>query len=105
MPSKLLQNVTITVHEDCGNSPKNLLLRDFNIAAAKGDLSFVAQHIADDVIWRLYEPAGQKHIQGKENVIREYKDNLVIVPVRFSIDTVISHGKTGAVNGTIVAED
>lgn len=65
--------VKIIVSADCGNSPKNLLLRDFNIAVAKGNLSFVEQNIADT-------------------------HNLIIVPLEVVIDTVITHGDAGAVN-------
>ncbi len=96
---------TVTFPEDCGNSPRNLLLRDFNIAAAKGDLSFVERHLAEDVTWCLFEPAGQKTIHGREKVLDELKNNLVIEPVEFAIETVITHGKHGAVNGTIKATD
>jgi hypothetical protein len=90
---------------DCGNSPKKLLLRDFNAAVAKGSLSVIKQYITDKVIWHLFEPAGQKQIFGRDNVLREYKDNLIIKPVEFVINTVITHGNAGAVNGAIKAED
>src|SRR5574341_769874 len=96
--------VKITVSADCGNSPKNLLLRDFNIAVAKGNLSFVEQNIIEDVTWHLFEPSGQKQIHGRDNVIEEYTHNLVIVPLEVVIDTVITHGDAGAVNGAIKAK-
>lgn len=96
---------TVTWTKDCGNSPKNLFVRDFNIAAAKGDLSFVKRHLAQDVTWYLFEPAGQKTISGREKVLDELKNNLVIEPVEFAMETVITHGKHGAVNGTIKATD
>jgi hypothetical protein len=90
--------------EDCGNSPKNLLLRDFNIAVAKGDLEFIRKNIAEDIDWHLLEPAGHKWIHGRDNVLEEYTHNLIIVPVEFTIDNVISHGNTGAANGRIKAK-
>jgi hypothetical protein len=97
--------VKVVVSEDCGNSPKNLLLRDFNVAIAKGDFSVVEHTMSEDVVWNLFEPAGQAQIRGRDNVLQEYRHNLVIVPVEFSIDTIITHGNTGAVNGTIKARD
>lgn len=97
--------VKITCKEDCGNAPKKILLRDFNVAAAKGELSFIGESITEDIIWHLFEPAGQKQITGKENVLKEYKDNLVLVPVEFIIETILTHGNAGAVNGMIKAKD
>jgi hypothetical protein len=97
--------VKIVISADCGNSPKNLLLRDFNIAMAKGDFSFIKKSLVDDVTWHLYEPSGQKEIHRRDGVLKEYTNNLVIVPKEFFIDTVISHGNIGAVNGTIRSKD
>jgi hypothetical protein len=106
----LLIIVKIAISADCGNSPKNLFLQDFNVAMVKGDLSFVSKSIAKDIIWHLYEPSGQKEIQRSDGALKEYANNLVIVPKEFVpkeffIDTVISHGNTGAVNGIIKSKD
>lgn len=97
--------VKFVCKEDCGNSPKKLFLRDFNVAAAKAHLSFIKKSLTEDVVWSLFEPAGQKIITGRENVLQEYKENLVIVPTEFVIDTIVTHGYDGAVNGRIKAED
>jgi ketosteroid isomerase-like protein len=97
--------VNIVGSENCGNSPKNLLLRDFNIAVAKGDLTFVDQSLTEDAVWNLFEPAGQKRIAGRENILKEYTENLVIKPEQLVIETVITHGDTGVVNGIIKAQD
>jgi hypothetical protein len=97
--------VKIAISADCGNSLKNLFLRDFNVAMVKGDLSFVSKSIAVEIIWHLYEPSGQKEIHRRDGVLKEYTNNLVIVPKEFFIDTVISHGNIGAVNGTIRSKD
>jgi hypothetical protein len=91
--------------KDCGNSPKNLLLCDFNVAVAKGDMSSVEKYLSENVVWHLFEPSGQKQIIGCDNVLKEYADNLVIKPIEFVIDTVITHGNTGAVNGTIKTKE
>ena len=97
--------VKVIVSENCGNSPKSLLLRDFNIAVAKGNLPFVERNITEDITWHLFEPARQKQIRGISNVLKEYRQNPVIVPIEFIIDNVITHGDRGAVNGTIKAKD
>jgi len=97
--------VKILFGEGCGNSPKNLFLRDFNIAVAKGDTEVIGQGITEDVTWHLFEPANQKTIQGKDNVLEEYVENLIIIPTEFTIESIITHGDRGAVNGVIKAED
>jgi hypothetical protein len=97
--------VKIVCKEDCGNSPKKIFLRDFNIAAAKANLSFIKRSLTEDVVWHLFEPSGQKEIIGFENVIQEYRDILAIVPAEFVIATIITHGHNGAVNGRIKAKD
>lgn len=95
----------VIVGEDCGNSPKGLFLRDFNIAVAKGNIELISQSITEDVTWHLYEPSNQTTIEGKDNVLEEYVKNLVIVPAEFTINTIITHGDRGAVSGAIKAED
>ncbi|MEW5797550.1 MAG: nuclear transport factor 2 family protein [Bacteroidota bacterium] len=97
--------VRIVCKEDCGSSPKKLFLRDFNIAAAKVNLPFIKKSLTEDVMWHLFEPAGQKEIFGRDNVLQEYKNNLVIVPIEFVIDTIITHGYGGAVKGQIKSKD
>ena len=95
----------ITMSADCGNAPKGILLRDFNVAVARGDLATVAQSVADDVVWHLYEPSGHKQIHGKASVLKEYAAKLRIKPKEFVMATVITHGNTGAVNGSIESKD
>ena len=97
--------VKVIVGKDCGNSPKNLLLRYFNIAVAEGNTELISESITEDVVWRLFEPANQNTIYGKEGVLKEYVQNLVIVPAEYNIDTVITHGDKGAVSGVIKSID
>jgi len=53
----------VIAREDCGNTPKKLLLRDFNIAVSEGDFAFVRRNITEDVTWNLFEPTCQKQIR------------------------------------------
>lgn len=59
--------VKFVCKEDCGNSPKKLFLRNFNIAAAKVNLPYIKRSLTDDVVWHLSAPAGQKNIFGFSN--------------------------------------
>ena len=38
---------------DCGNSPKMELLKEFNIAFAKGDVKFITESVTDDIVWNI----------------------------------------------------
>ncbi|MEW6722848.1 MAG: nuclear transport factor 2 family protein [Candidatus Micrarchaeota archaeon] len=96
--------VKTACEEDCGNSPKKRLLRDFNFAVAKGGLRFVKKCLAEDAVWNLFEPSGQKRLAGRDDIILEYERNLAISPAQFAIRTIITHGNTGAVEGTIKAK-
>ena len=86
----------IVCAEDCGNSPKRLLLKKVLTALARGDTAFVLRHLAEDVTW--HQP-GAAPLQGKaavaqllEAMERETKAELVI-------ENILTHGPTGAANG------
>jgi len=88
--------------EDCGNSPKRLFLKKFNTALAKGDDAFVLRSLADGVVW---ERVGEGRLLGKQRVAealekmkRERVAELVIL-------NIVTHGSTGAANGTLKLED
>ena len=92
----------VIVGEDCGNSPKALLLRDLNIAFAKNNATFILEHVTDDITWIM---VGDQTIQGKANftaALERMKDNEV---VEVRIDNVITHGDTAAVNGRMKMKD
>jgi hypothetical protein len=88
----------IVVSADCGNSPKNLLLKKLNIAFAKGQIHVWLKAVTDDIVWNIL---GDKRIEGKPAlrvVLEEMKQTKV---QRLVIHNIISHGKAGAVNGEI----
>lgn len=90
--------VEIKVKADCGNSPKNILLKDFNIAFADGNIDFIDEKASDDIVWIQ---VGEREIAGKQNVIDALKTMQTNHIRMLEIDTVSSHGKAGALNGTI----
>lgn len=89
---------TITVSEDCGNAPKKAVLRDLNIAFAENDVEFVLDNVTDDVEWTV---VGDTEVQGKSDfaeALEEMKDGET---TELIVDHVITHGATGAVDGTL----
>jgi hypothetical protein len=88
--------VKITVDEDCGNAPKKLFLKDFNIAFAEKDIDFVADSVSDDISWDI---VGDKTVQGKHNFLETLEQATNDHISELIIGKIITHGKEGAVSG------
>ncbi len=86
----------ITVAPDCGNAPRKVFLRDFNVAFATGDSDFIISHVRDDIIWTIY---GDKHIVGKEAFTREINIMKDYTADEVAIHSIITHGREAALNG------
>ena len=87
----------VIVSEDCGNSPKNILVQDLTIAFATDNHKFILEHVTDDVRWNL---VGDRWVEGKENLSKELIRSQNARVVELTIQHVATHGKAGAVNGT-----
>lgn len=92
----------IIVSADCGNSPKKLFLKECNVAFAEGDISFIIDNVSDDITWNI---VGDKFIQGKNDFAEALKDMKNKAVVELTIHNIITHGKEGAVNGTLILEN
>ena len=90
----------ITVSEDCGNSPKNILLQELTIAFAKRDAKSILQSATDEIKWRI---VGDRLIEGKEDLAAALNGMEEIAEL--AVDHVVTHGKAGAVNGTRITAD
>ena len=91
----------IITSEDCGNSPKNSFLQDLTIALARADSRHVLDRVSEDVRWKI---VGHRLIQGKNDlgaILLQQKTQGVRELI---IHHVATHGKAGAVNGTIKLE-
>ena len=85
--------------EDCGNSPKNLLLADWERSLAHGDWDEVAAVLADDVVLEVTAPGGLETSRGSAAAVERLRS------VRGDashavVDSAISHGKEGAAWGS-----
>lgn len=88
--------------EDCGNAPKKAFLKEFNIAFAKGDSTFIAESVSDDLSWEI---VGEKTIEGKIE-FTEWLEGLGDHQVtEIHIKNILTHGRTGAVDGTLYMKD
>jgi hypothetical protein len=88
--------VKVHFDENCGNSPRNLFLKNFTVALTKGDKKYVEKNITEVVKW---DYIGKEIIAGKDNFLKELTKSKLIKPKTLKIDSVISHGNTGAVSG------
>ncbi len=86
----------ISGNTDCGNSPKMKFLKEFNIAFANGDKSFLADHITENVVWDI---VGDQKIEGRESFVKEFEKMKSRMPSELIFDKVITHEKAGAVYG------
>lgn len=92
----------VFLDEDCGNSPRNLFLKNFTVAFTKGESKYVQQNITEDAKW---DYIGNKVITGKDDFLKELLKSKFIKPKKIKIDSVISHGNTGAVSGFMDLEN
>lgn len=96
------EEVTIVSPVDCGNSPKIKFLKELNVAFAKKDSTFIAEHFSEDVHWNIVNDIS---VQGKEKVISLLENKMTTKIVEVELLSIISHGNKGSVNGTIKMEN
>ncbi|MBM3137073.1 MAG: nuclear transport factor 2 family protein [Chloroflexi bacterium] len=92
----------IKILADCGNSPKNLFLRDFSLAFARGNVDEVLCRVSDDIVVTL---VGERELRGRQ-ALADYLGSLPLKRVsEIEISHVLSHGRSGAVDGKIALTD
>lgn len=94
--------VAMTVPEGCGNSPKILFVKDFIVATVSADRAFVERNTTDDIRWDL---VGGQCISGKQDVLAELQRLRGDEVVGLSINTIVTHGYSGAANGVLQFRD
>jgi len=87
----------IQVPDNCGNSPRKLMLQEFNVALASGDVEGVVSHVADDIEWKL---VGDQQVSGKPAFEKALQGSNMKV-ARLKISNIITHGTTAAVDGEL----
>jgi len=92
----------INVLTDCGNSPKNTFIRDFNIAFAAGDLAKLSAMVSDDVTWEII---GDNIYSGKHTFIAAVEKMKCQELLEFTLDTAVSHGTTASASGSMVIKN
>ncbi len=81
------------------NSPKEEFLRQFNNAFLKNDIAFILNSLTNDVHWEM---VGDRTFKNKEEVKASFEEmNGNEGLTSLDIDTIITHGKSAAVSGTM----
>lgn len=81
---------------DCGNSPKNKFAEEFVIALLTGNSSKLSKWIDEGIEWQR---ACDESVHGKEGFLETVRRLSKKVPSQVTIQSVVTHGKVGAVNG------
>ncbi|UCS92912.1 nuclear transport factor 2 family protein [Echinicola marina] len=92
----------IIASPNCGNSPKMAFLKEFNIAFAKGNIDYLIESVSDEIVWHI---VGDKEIAGKEMFRSEMENMKTNKVVELTLYQILSHGKEGAVNGSMKMHD
>jgi ketosteroid isomerase-like protein len=87
---------------DCGNSRKNQLVENLAVALATGDRDTVSALVTDDVQWTI---AGGDEIAGRESMLAALEEQWSSEPDTLIIHHVVTHGRAGAVDGTVTLGD
>lgn len=89
--------------DNCGNSPKSLFLKQFNIDFAEGNVEALLASVTDDIVWRMV--AEGKVIEGIGHFTAVTQKLAAHPAQRLTFDQIITHGKAGSVNGELTAAD
>lgn len=89
--------IKIIRSDDCGNSPKNKLLEDVEIALAQKDTAFLLGVLAPDICWRII---GQATAHGTAEFLEVLAGTFQASEItEIAIHHALNHGKAGSVNG------
>lgn len=88
----------IVVDDDCNNAPKRALLRDLLIAWVHGDWETMRPLLAEDIAWEF---VGEPTVRGREALMERAAEGDPAEMTDVVIARILSHGKLGAIEGTI----
>lgn len=90
----------ISIKEDCGNSPRKQFLSDFYVGVVEHNKEAILSMLTDDVRVALI---GEETFDGRQSFVDSM--NIFIDGIsKITIDNIITHDDTAAVNGVINAD-
>lgn len=92
----------IIIPIDCDHAPKKRLLRDLQIAYARGNVEEVLSYFTEEVQWDMPE---HPVLIGKKSV-RQFLHQMNSTSAQtLYLDQIITHGKEAAVRGRLIFKD
>ena len=92
----------IDIIANCGNSPKMMFLRDFNIAFANGDIAMLKDAVIEDISCEII---GRQLLSGIKSY-SEYLTTMSANPVSgLKVEHIVTHGKEGMVSGEMIFDN
>ena len=88
----------IVESKDCGNSPKNLFVQTLAISIERCNRAAFSRCVVEDIAWTY---PGRSVIVGRDAAIGLLDSACSQAPVEIEVEHAISHGKSGAANGTV----
>jgi hypothetical protein len=92
----------IKIAPDCGNAPRKIFLADLNKAFARGEVSFLNEHIPDNITFHI---VGASEVSGKDEFLSMLTNGPYWKIMELTIDTIITHGRAASVSGEVVCKD
>ncbi|MGM0580607.1 MAG: nuclear transport factor 2 family protein [Bacteroidota bacterium] len=92
----------INCKANCGNAPRKQLLKDLNIAFAKGEVQLILDMLTEDVQWEM---VGDKVMNGKAEVAKDLESMKDYTAVEINIDHIITHGTDAACDGSFLMKN
>lgn len=92
-------NIKLSVPKDCGNAPKKLILKNFNIALVTGDTETILGNLADHMTWTII---GDKMVKGKDAFIDKLSELHDGEITELVIHDIITHGYVASAHGKVL---
>ena len=102
MVNENINGIDILIPDDCDNAPRRLTLVNIYKAIASKDEEFIADHIMSDVVWDLI---AEKKRVGTSETITYFNELVDTKMIKIEINTVLTHGRYGAVNGCFIFKE
>ncbi|MGB3633319.1 MAG: nuclear transport factor 2 family protein [Rubrobacteraceae bacterium] len=94
--------VDVVVEEDCGNAPKKVLIKDWLVSLATGEIDAVTSQLTEDAQWDVAGSRAAEGMKGVSTIVAE----LGTLPVAtLVIGNILSHGKRVAADGSLRLRD
>ncbi len=94
--------MNVVVKEDYGNAPKRVLIKDWLVSLATGEIDAVISQLSEDVRWDV---AGSETVEGMTDISTVVSELAALPVSTLVISNILSHGKWVAADGSLRLQD